>query len=621
VNGEHPQPQPEQVDFLRLVAALDAVPNDGPLNWEDWNRIGMAVWRATGGSGHGLRAFADWSMRNPHGSRRETSARERWNHYATSPPTELNAATIFYLAAEAKARAYAEQKQIDPAFDPGEPPPGPPPPEPEEVDLSTLSTNLQSAPDLPLDIFGPEWQAWISDAAEAASCAPDYVVAPLLASASALVGNARWAQATPGWVEPPHLWCCSVGESGAGKSPGAKTLMRDVLPIVEHMMALDFPDQVREWQAKAEAYEAVQEVWQREVRTAHKMKVPPPLPPGGERPQKPEMPRLRQMDVTIEKVATLLATAAPKGLMICRDELVGWISGMNSYNDAGRAFWIECYGGTPFRVERQKHPEPIDIPHLVTAVWGGSQPERVLAALNEIDDGLAARIIWFWPEPLPFRLSRATPGTEFATAALDRLRLLTMREVAPGKMEPVRVRLVAEAVPKLERFAQEMQGQQRETFGLLASAYGKARGLCLRLSLVIEYLRWCGRQGTDAPPIEIGREAFEAARTLVADYLMPMAARVFGDAVRPKVERNATELARWIARARPAEVHVRHVIRKVRLPRLKKAEDVHAACSELVDAGWLMPPPRGDGHGRARQAYAINPKLYPALDAENRWET
>jgi hypothetical protein len=45
---------------------------------------------------------------------------------------------------------------------------------------------------------------------------------------SALIGHSRWAQATPGWVEPPHLWLGVVGDSGNGKSPGADCLMRDV---------------------------------------------------------------------------------------------------------------------------------------------------------------------------------------------------------------------------------------------------------------------------------------------------------------------------------------------------------------------------------------------------------
>ena len=49
---------------------------------------------------------------------------------------------------------------------------------------------------------------------------------------------------------------------------------------------------------------------------------------------------------------------------------------MTSYNDAGRAFWVEAYGGRPYRLERQKHPEPIEIAYFVVAVYGSTQPDR-----------------------------------------------------------------------------------------------------------------------------------------------------------------------------------------------------------------------------------------------------
>ena len=118
---------------------------------------------------------------------------------------------------------------------------------------------------------------------------------------------------------------------------------------------------------------------------------------------------MRQNDVTIEKVAHLLAATAPKGLLIVRDELAGWIAGMNAYNDAGRAFWIEAYGGRPYRVERVKHPEPIVIPRLAVAAYGGTQPDKLAMLMREADDGLLARILWAWPEPIPFRLGSQAP--------------------------------------------------------------------------------------------------------------------------------------------------------------------------------------------------------------------
>ena len=274
-----------------------------------------------------------------------------------------------------------------------------------EPDMSVLQPGRARAPRLPITAFGPAWAEWIRNAAEAAACPPDYVAAPLLAMASALIGNARWAQATPGWVEPPHLWLGVVGESGTGKSPGADCLMRDVLPEIERRMRADFPDRLRGWRVQIELDRLAKERWRQELRKAGIRRAVAPSAPVlvTVRPE-PQMPRLRQHDVTIEKVAELLSYAAPKGLLIVRDELAGWIAGMNNYHAGGRAFWIEAYGGRPYLVERKASPSPIIVPRLAVAVYGGTQPDRLVRLLREADDGLLARLLWVWPEPIPFRL-------------------------------------------------------------------------------------------------------------------------------------------------------------------------------------------------------------------------
>ena len=95
---------------------------------------------------------------------------------------------------------------------------------------------------------------------------------------------------------------------------------------------------------------------------------------------------------------------------------------------------------------------------------------------------------------------------------------------------------------------------------------------------------------------------------------MPMAERVYGDAAAPYADRDAATLARWIARERPAEVHVRRLLREVRLPGLTDAAAIHAAAKGLVEAGWLRPPEPGRAfQGRGRSAYPVNPKLWERL--------
>lgn len=104
-----------------------------------------------------------------------------------------------------------------------------------------------------------------------------------------------------------------------------------------------------------------------------------------------------------------------------------------------------------------------------------------------------------------------------------------------------------------------------------------------------------------------------AAVRLVGEYLMPMAERVYGDAAAPIADRNAATLARWITRTRSEEVYVRELQRKVRLPGLHNAEDIHAGARVLVEAGWLQPPPPGGRQLRARAAYRVRPLLWELI--------
>ena len=477
-----------------------------------------------------------------------------------------------------------------------------------EPDMGVLRLRRRPPPPLPLEVFGDIWKQWLLDAAAAAACPVDYVVAPLLSSVSTLIGNARWAQASPGWSEPPHLWAVAVGDSGAGKSPGGDCLMRDVLREIERRMFGDWPDRLHEWQTAVEFDKAAKKRWKDEFREAQEKKKPLPLMPKPTVSDiAPEKPRLRQHDVTIEQAGAVLATAAPKGMMVVRDEIAGWLMGMQAYNPASRAFWLEAYGGRSYRVERRSHGKtPIEIERLAVAVYGGTQPERLFELSAGPDDGLFSRILWMWPDPIPFRLGEKTPGVEWAIEALDRLREL---DLAPGDPpKPILMPLAPDAQRLMEEFGKEMEECLKQSGGLLRSAFGKARGSALRLSLVLEWLWCCAKADMSLPPDSISKEAFAAAATLVGEYFMPMAERVFGDAGASGVERNAATLARWIDKERPDEVHVRWLQREVRLPGLRSAEQIKDAANVLVDADWLRAPVIGAG-AQSKVVYAINPRL------------
>jgi hypothetical protein len=73
--------------------ALKFVPNPD-LSWDDWNRIGMAIYCAT--EAKGLHIFDQWSRESGKYNSLETT--QRWEHYSKSPPSKIGAGSLYYYA-------------------------------------------------------------------------------------------------------------------------------------------------------------------------------------------------------------------------------------------------------------------------------------------------------------------------------------------------------------------------------------------------------------------------------------------------------------------------------------------------------------------------------------------
>lgn len=82
-------------DELRLAEVVAAIPNNS-LSWDDWNRLGLAIFAASGGSEEGYIAFDDLSARSSKYDPHRTKA--RWLHYRRSPPDRIGIGTLIYLA-------------------------------------------------------------------------------------------------------------------------------------------------------------------------------------------------------------------------------------------------------------------------------------------------------------------------------------------------------------------------------------------------------------------------------------------------------------------------------------------------------------------------------------------
>jgi Primase C terminal 2 (PriCT-2)/Bifunctional DNA primase/polymerase, N-terminal len=85
---------PRDIDLAALVAAI---PNN--CGWEDWNRIGLAIYAAAKDRGDGQVIFDDFSSRSP--KYQAQAVEERWRNYGRSPPNRIGLGSLVHMARQA----------------------------------------------------------------------------------------------------------------------------------------------------------------------------------------------------------------------------------------------------------------------------------------------------------------------------------------------------------------------------------------------------------------------------------------------------------------------------------------------------------------------------------------
>jgi Primase C terminal 2 (PriCT-2) len=91
-------PLPPQLTDEDLLALGETIAN-ADREWADWNRLGMALFAASGGSEAGLASFDLFSRQSAKYDAAET--RHRWEHYRQCPPDRLGPGTLVYEARQA----------------------------------------------------------------------------------------------------------------------------------------------------------------------------------------------------------------------------------------------------------------------------------------------------------------------------------------------------------------------------------------------------------------------------------------------------------------------------------------------------------------------------------------
>ena len=299
-----------------------------------------------------------------------------------------------------------------------------------------------------------------------------YVAHALLAAVAGLCGAGAVVRLAPAWTEPLVLWQALVGRPSSGKSP-ALAPVRALLATLQEELA----------KGAAEG----------------------------------EKPFCLLADGAAETLASALA-AAPRGVMLWRDEPSGRLAFLDDNAAKDRSRWLEAWQAGPVVLQGARHVSRHE--RCPMSVLISIRPDGLKAALGHDDprqddprngsprqdeDGLAARLLYGWPDPPSFR-----PIAE-RRAARDEQTLDLLRSIgkaARSPANPLVLTLDEPAAKAFNAFLAELHGLLQHAEGLEADWMGKSSGTVARLAGVLALLAWAG-SGVGGAPGKIGLESMD----------------------------------------------------------------------------------------------------------------
>jgi len=247
-------------------------------------------------------------------------------------------------------------------------------------------------------------------------------------------------------------------------------------------------------------------------------------------------------DITTEGLL-LVHAGAPRGLLLHRDELGGWLRSYNQYKNgkgADAQTWCEMHQGQPALIDRKGSPT-LSVPRAAVSIIGGIQPELLRSAIwggEHMFDGIAARLLFVAP---PERLKKWTEATirdevrgEW-NGLLDKL--LALRQDKDGA--PIDLPMTDDGREAWISYYDEHAQREHSENGILRSALAKLEAAAARLALVVQL-------ANDPQSAEVGVDAIRAGITLSA-WFEGQARRVYSGFEESAKDRERRQVCDWIA--------------------------------------------------------------------------
>ncbi|HSV98706.1 MAG TPA: DUF3987 domain-containing protein [Sedimentisphaerales bacterium] len=468
--------------------------------------------------------------------------------------------------------------------------------------------------DFPLEVIPAPVQKYIRMVAKIIDCDPSYVAVPLLTALASAIGNTRKIRLNDLWSEPPILWTVIIGQSGTAKSPALELALRPLMEM-ENEILRQFKEDLKE-------YEAAKREFERECKQKKPKDSKPPTEPV-----RPVANRLAASDTTVEALARLLSES-PKGIIVVRDELAGWLESFNAYKGGkggDAATWLQLHrAGTIIKDRVGDDGVPIHVHPASVCITGSIQPDvlqRVLPS-EYISNGLAGRILFAMPPTRAKRYNKTSTDPALnreMRRIFEDLRKLSFEVDAKGLPGPKEIRLTEAAEVIWGHFV-DNRGDETVSFDdpALAAAWSKLEAYAARFALVLHMVKVIATPGGSAFEDLIDVDGIRAGIKL-AEWFGHEAMRVYArrseDDERAE-DRNLLEYIQQPPRKKdgkeddPNVGNGRMTVRGLqRGPQRfrNSSEEAKAALQKLVDAGYghwehTQPEPQG---GRPAEVFVL----------------
>ncbi len=488
-----------------------------------------------------------------------------------------------------------------------------------------VPTALLAVPAFDPALLPSSFARWVADIADRAQCPLDFVAIAAIVAVGAVVG--RQCTIRPkrhdDWTVVPNLWGAAIGRPGIMKSPALDEACRPLQRLVAEA------HEAHRTRLEAFTFEQTKNKMKKELLYGELKAV---LKAGGDgetlraaftalEPAPPSERRYLVNDATVEKLGELL-NENPNGLLLYRDELVGWLRTMEREgHENDRAFYCEAWNGTSAYTYDRIGRGTVRIEAACVSVLGGFQPGPLHAYLREVfghgeqDDGLIQRTqLMVYPDitaawqPVDRWPDSTAKHDAFAIyralAELDLTRLGAHQD-SPDALPYLHFSFDAQARFNAWRVALEARLRDTTDHPVLISHFAKYRSLMPSLALLFHLIDSVA--GGHGGPVSVA--ATERAIGWCA-YLDAHARRVY-ESVTASPKLAAARLAAEIQAGRLSNpFQARQVYRKG-WSGLTERDDVDAALDLLEELHWLrsVDVPTTAKGGRRTTAYYINPGI------------